>query len=137
MYCISFFCGEMQVQCNAFQFEGERKKRGRQWKSLRRWKPGIWRAHNDDDHDDYDDHDLDGNDDLVHDDGDLDHNDDDHDPSNQLWPQFKDFHFVMSGQFCTLAMFYTNYQSETPDDADCRWVQQTYYLMVVMDGCID
>ena len=74
MYCISFFCGEMQVQCDAFQFEGERKKRGRQWKSPRRWKPGIWRAHNDDD-DSNDDHDLDQDDD----DHELDH---DHDHSN-------------------------------------------------------
>ena len=87
---------EMHVQCDAFQFEGERKKRGRQWKSLRRWKPGIWRAHNDDD-DENDDHDLDGNDDP-----DLDHDDDDHeldhdyDHSNKPWPQFKDSQFVMS-----------------------------------------
>ena len=30
-------------------FEWERKKRGRQWKSLGRWKPGIWRARDDED----------------------------------------------------------------------------------------
>ena len=85
----------MQVQCDAFQFEGERKKRGRQWKSLRRWKPGIWRAHNDDEDDENDDHDIGSNDDhdLDHDDDDheLDHN---HDHSNKPWPQFKDSQFV-------------------------------------------
>ena len=110
----------MQVQCDAFQFEGERKKRGRQWKSPRRWKPGIWRAHNDDEDDD--DHDIDSNDDhdLDHDDDDhdldnydhdLDHDHDDHeldhahDHNIKPRPQLKDSQFIMSGHFCIFGKF--------------------------------
>ena len=40
------WCGAVccAVCCALVRFEWERKKRGRQWKSLRRWKPGTWRA---------------------------------------------------------------------------------------------
>ena len=43
-------CGSVHCSCAVVRFEGERKKRGRQWKSLRRWKP-VRRACYDDDDD--------------------------------------------------------------------------------------